>query len=92
MENQKIVEYLMQKKFRPHNYGFRYSYEAIEYCLKKGYVPTITKEVYPYVAKKLGTTTSRIERAIRHELEPRGVTNKEFIATAVIELSRKNLK
>ena len=92
MENQKIVNYLFEKKFRPHNYGFRYSYEAIEYCLKKGCVPPITREVYPYVAKKLGTTASRVERAIRHELEPRGVTNKEFIATAIIELSRKNLK
>lgn len=92
MENQKIVDYLMEKRFKTGNYGFRYTYEAIEYCLKKGYVPAITKEVYPYIAKKLGTTSSRVERAIRHEIEQRGVTNKEFVATALIELSRKKSK
>ena len=92
MEDQKIIDYLREKKFRPQNLGFRYTYEAIEYCLKKGFVPPITKEVYPYIAKKLGSTSSRVERSIRHEVEQRGVTNKEFIATAIIELSRKNLK
>ena len=92
MENRKIVDYLLEKRIRPHNLGFGYLYESLEYCMKKGNVPAITKEVYPYVAKKLNTTCSKVERAIRHELEQRGLTNKEFIATALIELSRKKSK
>ena len=92
MENQKIVDYLLEKKIRPHNYGFRYLYEALDFCSKRNEVPAITKIVYPFIAKKLGTTASRVERAIRHEIEQRGVTNKEFIATALIELSRKKSK
>ena len=92
MENQKIVDYLLEKKIRPHNYGFRYLYEALDYCSKKGCMPGITTNIYPYVAKKLGTTSSKVERAIRHEIEQRGVTNKEFIALALIELSRKKSK
>lgn len=92
MENQKIINYLFEKKVKPHNYGFKYLYEALDFCLKRGEVVGVTKEVYPYVAKKFNTTSSKVERAIRHEVEHRGVTNKEFIATAIIELSRKNLK
>lgn len=92
MENQKIVDYLMSKKVKPQNLGFRYIYEAIEYCLKKGRMPAVTKELYPQIAKKVGSTASRVERAIRHEVDQRGVSNKEFIATAIIEISAKNSK
>ena len=33
------------------------------------YINSVTKVLYPSVAKKFGTTTSRVERAIRHAIE-----------------------
>jgi two-component system response regulator (stage 0 sporulation protein A) len=32
-------------------------------------INSVTKVLYPTVAKKYGTTTSRVERAIRHAIE-----------------------
>ena len=32
-------------------------------------INSVTKILYPSVAKKYGTTTSRVERAIRHAIE-----------------------
>ena len=32
-------------------------------------INSVTKELYPTVAKKFGTTSSRVERAIRHAIE-----------------------
>ncbi len=29
----------------------------------------VTKQLYPYIAKKFDTTSSRVERAIRHAIE-----------------------
>ena len=92
MDNNRIVDYLMDKRVKPQNNGFKYIYAAIELCLKEGEVPKVTKLVYPHVAKKFGTTPSKVERAMRHEIGARGLTNKEFIATAIIELSRKKSK
>lgn len=89
MENQKIIDYLLEKKIKPQNLGFKYLYEAIDLCMKKGFVPAVTREVYPHVAKKFNSTSVKVERAIRHEIEQRGLTNKEFIATAIIEISFK---
>ena len=30
---------------------------------------SMTKELYPYIAKEFGTTASRVERAMRHAIE-----------------------
>ena len=34
-----------------------------------GIINAVTKSLYPSVAKKYGTTSSRVERAIRHAIE-----------------------
>ena len=50
--------------------GYKYLMEAIIYCIGKCNVAySITKDVYPAVAKKFDTTSSRVERAIRHAIE-----------------------
>ena len=36
---------------------------------KSDLINSITKELYPSVAKAYGTTSSRVERAIRHAIE-----------------------
>lgn len=46
--------------------GFTYIADAIEIFDERGTNISITKELYPAVAKKNSTTPSRVERAIRH--------------------------
>ena len=37
--------------------------------IRKDIINSVTKVLYPSVAKKYATTTSRVERAIRHAIE-----------------------
>lgn len=48
--------------------GFNYIADAIQIFDERGTSISITKELYPAIAKKNGTTPSRAERAIRHAL------------------------
>lgn len=49
--------------------GFNYIADAIEIFDERGTNIGITKELYPAVAEKNNTTSSRVERAIRHAFE-----------------------
>lgn len=49
--------------------GFNYIADAIEIFDEIGTNISITKELYPAIAEKNKTTSSRTERAIRHALE-----------------------
>lgn len=49
--------------------GFNYIADAIEIFDERGTNISITKELYPAIAKKNNTTPSRTERAIRHAFE-----------------------
>jgi two-component system response regulator (stage 0 sporulation protein A) len=54
----------------PHIKGYQYLREAIKICIKDtGIISSITKRLYPDVAKKFNTTSSKVERAIRHAIE-----------------------
>lgn len=46
--------------------GFTYIADAVEYIDEHGTDIGITKELYPFVAKRNHTTSLRVERAIRH--------------------------
>ena len=53
-----------------HIKGYQYIREGITLVYKKpDIVGGITKELYPEIAKKFDSTTSRVERAIRHAIE-----------------------
>lgn len=53
-----------------HIKGYQYLRTAILYSVKDGeMIGNITKMLYPSVAKAYKTTTSRVERAIRHAIE-----------------------
>jgi len=53
-----------------HIKGYQYIREAIEIIYERpGVIGGITKELYPELAYKFDTTTSRVERAIRHAIE-----------------------
>ena len=50
------------------SFFYKYSLFNIS-CLWLYSSTTVTKVLYPEVAKKFGTTPSRVERAIRHAIE-----------------------
>ena len=53
-----------------HIKGYQYIREAIIFTVKDmELINAVTKALYPMVAKKFGTTSSRVERAIRHAIE-----------------------
>lgn len=54
----------------PHIKGYQYLRSAIILCVSNPeLLESVTKELYPAVAKIYGTTSSRVERAIRHAIE-----------------------
>lgn len=53
-----------------HIKGYHYLRESIILAVKDNeIINSITKQLYPTVAKKFNTTSSRVERAIRHAIE-----------------------
>ncbi len=68
--SQKIAAIFRELGITANIKGYKYLMEAIIYCIGKGNVAySITKDVYPAVAKKFDTTPSRVERSIRHAIE-----------------------
>lgn len=50
--------------------GYRYLITAIELCIADmDMLGSVTKQLYPTIAKRYDTTPSRVERAIRHSIE-----------------------
>lgn len=90
-----ITNYLLEKKIRPNLLGFHYLREGIKLSIDNdGIMPRITKVLYPSIALKYSTTSSKVERAIRHAItdckrqknKTIWFTNAEFIANAVIDI------
>ena len=66
----RITEVMHQLGVPAHIKGYIYLREAIELVIKDiEYLGAVTKELYPSVAAKYNTTSSRVERAIRHAIE-----------------------
>lgn len=78
---QEITDFLHEVGVPAHLKGYIYLREAIFMCIKDiSVINSVTKVLYPDVAKKYGTKSTRVERAIRHAIEvawERG--NREFI-------------
>lgn len=67
---EKVTEIFMAIGVPPHIKGYAYMREAIKMMVEKpSVISGITKELYPTIAKKFGTTASKVERAIRHAIE-----------------------
>ena len=65
-----VTEILHQIGVPAHIKGYQYLREAIMMAVEDiESVSAITKVLYPSIAKKFKTTSSRVERAIRHALE-----------------------
>ena len=67
----KIVAMYMRNLGMPcHIRGYHYVIDAISWCVfTPEIINMVTKGLYPEIAKKHKTTSSRVERAIRHAIE-----------------------
>lgn len=66
----KITDIIHQIGVPAHIKGYHYLREAIILSTQNSeIINSVTKLLYPTVAKKYGTTASRVERAIRHAIE-----------------------
>lgn len=66
----KITSILLEIGVPAHIRGYQYLRRAIEMAVQdQDVINAVTKVLYPKVAKKYGTTASRVERAIRHAIE-----------------------
>lgn len=65
-----ITEIIHQIGVPAHIKGYHYLRDAIILSIQEpDIINSVTKQLYPAVAKKNGTTSSRVERAIRHAIE-----------------------
>ncbi len=65
-----VTEILHQIGVPAHIKGYTYLRDAIMLAVNdKTIISAITKQLYPTIAKMNGTTSSRVERAIRHAIE-----------------------
>ncbi len=65
-----VTEILHQIGVPAHIKGYQFLRDAILLTMDEpDYINAVTKHLYPEIAKKNGTTASRVERAIRHAIE-----------------------
>lgn len=65
-----VTDIIHQIGVPAHIKGYYYLREAITLVVRdQTILNAITKELYPQIAKKFGSTASRVERAIRHAIE-----------------------
>lgn len=68
--NPEIVELLRRAGVPANIRGYDYLKDALDICYNdKSYLKAVTKRLYPAIAKREDTTSSRVERAIRHAIE-----------------------
>ena len=67
-----------------HIKGYNYLREAISLCIHdREFINSITKMLYPTVARSYQTTSSRVERAIRHAIEVAWSRGREEILNSI---------
>ncbi|MDF2567581.1 MAG: spo0A [Oscillospiraceae bacterium] len=65
-----VTEVIHQIGVPAHIKGYHYLRESIMLSINdREMINSVTKQLYPTVAKKFATTSSRVERAIRHAIE-----------------------
>lgn len=81
MNRNKVEDVLFDMGVQASHRGFDYIVDAIEVIEKEGCDVSATKVLYPAIAKKNKSTSSRVERAIRYafELSYNGSENREIM-------------
>ena len=65
-----VTELIHKAGVPPHIKGYRYIRTGVLECLNdKTLLDSITKRLYPIIAERYSTTSTRVERAIRHAIE-----------------------
>ena len=68
--DEKISNIFMSIGIPPHIKGYAYLREGIKMAVENpSIINNITKQLYPKIAEKFGTSASKVERAIRHSIE-----------------------
>ena len=68
--DEKISNIFISIGIPPHIKGYVYLREGIKMTVENpSIINNVTKELYPNIAEKFGTTASKVERAIRHAIE-----------------------
>ncbi len=68
--DEKISEIFISIGIPPHIKGYGYLREGIKMMIERpGLINSVTRELYPSIAKKFSTSASKVERAIRHAIE-----------------------
>ncbi len=68
--DEKISEIFISIGIPPHIKGYGYLREGIKLMIDKpSLINSVTKELYPSIAKKFSTSASKVERAVRHAIE-----------------------
>ncbi len=66
----RVTEVIHQVGVPAHIKGYQFLRDAILMTMEnQDYINSVTKRLYPEIAKRNGTTASRVERAIRHAIE-----------------------
>lgn len=66
----KVTDVMHEIGIPAHILGHKYLRDAILFVIKDNTaINRVTKVLYPKIAKKYGTTSSKVERAIRHAIE-----------------------
>lgn len=75
---------LLHTGFQPRQRGCRYLREAVWIAWKEpGMLTSVTKLLYPEVAKRFGTTDKHVERAIRTAIETAWIKGNADMLTEV---------
>ncbi len=61
----KTNEFLIKLGIYPNLKGFDYIVRAVEIVKENGHIE-VTKELYPKIAEEFDTSSSKVERAMRH--------------------------
>lgn len=68
--DERIINIFLTIGIPAHIKGYQYLREAIKMVVQQNdLINRITKELYPGIAKRFGTSSSKVERAIRHAIE-----------------------
>ena len=79
-----VTEILHQIGVPAHIKGYQFLRDAILLTIDDHeYINAVTKRLYPEIAKRNGTTASRVERAIRHAIEVPGTGAMWIPSTAI---------
>ena len=89
--NSNIIKHLKDSGLPSHTFGYQYFRLAIEHVLKESLdVFSITKTIYPFVAKTCKTSSANVDKAMRHSVTLAFEHNKDRLNQFLISMNYKD--